>query len=736
MNKLKSFLSKDIKDYNKVILSFGCITFLLCVGILSYFISSSFALFSGEVSGSRNIKMRYTAYTKNFSYKGEPEEYKVKTTGYYYIELGGAQGGDAQYNILYSGGYGAKTSGYIYLEKDTKLYFYVGGQGQTVKGTTTAIVTNTGYNSGSFGTFAASNSTHGGGGGATDVRLVGGSWNDSSSLRSRIMVAAGGGGASSHVSNGISYSGTGGDGGTLYGGEGIRANETCYSYGNGAKQVAGGTATQCTTDGKAYTTDATYQSGFGDGGGTPSYLTGISYAGGGGGYYGGSGGYHAAGGGGSSYISGYAGVNSITDASTITHTAQTKHYSNKYFIGGEMIASQNKGNGYAKIRYVGTKPARKNTKLNSVRYIKSCMSYNTANQGNHWVEIQAIKDGVNVAKGKTVTGTVAQANTTTQAYSNIVDGLIDATGSSGFGYGTTQSAGQCVTVDLGQIYELDEVAAWNYFNDFRRYISNDVTVSSDNSTWTSLAGDEVWRETSNGARWNAYIDHINGYRGKSIMTWWLDGYANTGTYRNTTTTNWKNYASGVATNYAAAMNGTAAGASWGPKYLNLDGTNDWVKVGTANYTKPTIEAVVSPTKTHTAESDIAANWESGGYGIYFGNNNTLTGSYYISSGYRPITDTVGVPTNSVVNIATSYDQTNRRLYKQGELIQSDATYTGAIGTTTNSTIMAIGTNPGGSAAQGSYFQGKVYSFRLYNGVLTDEQLYHNYLYDKQLYNLD
>ena len=58
-----------------------------------------------------------------------------------------------------------------------------------------------------------------------------------------------------------------------------------------------------------------------------------------------------------------------------------------------MIEGQNKGNGYAKIKYIGDKPKRKNANLNNVRYIKDCISYNTRNNNNHWGEIQAIKDG-------------------------------------------------------------------------------------------------------------------------------------------------------------------------------------------------------------------------------------------------------------------------------------------------------------------------------------------------------
>ena len=727
MNKIKSFLSKDIKEYNKVILSLGCIAFLLCVGILSYFISSSFALFSGEVSGSRNIKMRYTAYTKNFSYKGEPEEYKVKNNGYYYIEMAGASGGNSSY-----GSYGALTSGYIYLEKDTKLYFYVGKKGENTTSGTNCKSSGYEFNGGGISTPVNGNCGPTGGG-ATDVRLVGGAWNDTSSLISRIMVAGAGGGAAATLTTYMT-----GSGGTLNGEKAFSANTTYNpQLGNPGTQIAGGAAATKYTGATSGGTAGSFGIG-GTGGGNASGNTSGGGGGGGAGYYGGSGASGAGGGsfpsaGGSSYISGYAGVNSVAESTTITHTNQTKHYSGKYFIGADMIAAQNEGNGYAKIRYVGTKPERKNTKLNNVRYIKDCINYNTINQGNHWSEIQAIKDGVNIAKGKTVTGTTAAASD--RPYSRITDGDLTP---SNWSNASSQAANQCVTVDLGATYDLDEVALWNYFGDSRVYESNNFSVSSDNSTWTNLTNNEVWYETSNGARWNAYIDHINGYVGYSNMYVWYDGYSNTGTTKNFSTTTWKNlvYASNSATNAGTIMNGTAAGASWGNKFLTLDGTNDFVRIAVLNYAKPTIEVVFSPTKSHTDQSVVISNYEGGGYGINVQGGNHVYGQYYIGAWYTTGYDTSPVvETNTIGQVATSYDQTTMKLFKDGKLNQS-AAQAGSIGTPASSTVMAVGTNPYGTAGAAGYFQGRIYSVRIYNTPLTDEQIYHNYLYDKQLFRLD
>ena len=712
MNKIKAFLFKDLKDSNKIILSLGCIIFLVCVVIISYWVNNSFALFSMELSGSRDIKMHYASFTKNFSYKGEPEEYKVKSTGYYYIEMAGASGGLANAR-------GAKTSGYIYLEKDTKLYFYVGKAGSSRD----TNCNNYEFNGGGMALSSKTGVCGLTGGGATDVRLVGGSWDNTSSLISRIMVAGAGGGGGGDATWVV------GSGGTLYG---VRAlNGTFQQYlGNPGTQTSGGAVPTQYSGEVAHATAGSFGKGGSGGSGVSSATTGGG-AGGGSGYYGGSGSsQYATGGfppssGGSSYISGYAGVDSVTESTTITHTGQTKHYSGKYFIGADMISGQNSGNGYAKIRFVGDKPVRKNTKLNNVRYIRDCKNFNTINQGNHWSEIQAIKDGVNIAKGKTVTGTSAAASD--RPYSRVTDGDITP---ANWASPATHTANQCVTVDLGASYDLDEVATWGYFADFRKYQGQDVSVSSDNSTWTNLADDEVWYETSNGARWNAYIDHINGYRGRSKLNIWYDGLSNSGSSKNFTTTTWKNLIYASTTYNGSIMNGTAAGATWGGYYLTLDGTNDYVNIGAVNYTNPTIEIVFAQSSdvstTRYLVSNISANAIRYGYGMYV--SQSLTGFIVgISDSYTHVDSTYSY-SSDIKAQAVSYNSSTLKVFKNGVMTNSS----NASGTIrSSSSNLMVGNTPNGN----NYFPGKIYSVRVYNGVLTDEQMYHNYLYDKQLYNL-
>ena len=276
--------------------------------------------------------------TKTYDYTGEYQTFKAVFSGYYKIELWGAQGG----TYSQPGGKGAYTSGEIYLSAGESIYIYIGG-------TTTS--TTGGWNGGGNGY------TNGrGGGGATDVRLVSTTtkniWNEFESLKSRIMVAAGGGGGQYYNGD---YYGAGGAGGTLTGGDG--STKTHYP-GIGATQSTGG-----------YRSDNYNISTGGFGYGAAALDHQYGEGGGGGGYYGGGGGYIAGGSGGSSYISGYEGCSSIEEASdekNIIHNGSSYHYSGKYFREATMTSGNNSGNGHAKITLVTVEEKSKND-IKSIR---------------------------------------------------------------------------------------------------------------------------------------------------------------------------------------------------------------------------------------------------------------------------------------------------------------------------------------------------------------------------------
>ena len=223
-------------------------------------------------------------------------------------------------------GYGAYTSGKLFVPSRTKFYIYIGHSGFF-----NAVILN-----------RQDASTIYAPGGATDIRLKDSTnWWDTESLISRIMVAAGGGSSEWAFS-------IGGDGGNIVGGESTSANNTLENITfedkcSGATQTHGSICPNYNIS--INSTDATISPTPGTFGiaGIPTpynYTSGWKdYGGiGGGGYYGGTSyGYAFAGSGGSSFISGHPGCNSVQNSTEIIHTNHSYHYSGFIFSNTTMI---------------------------------------------------------------------------------------------------------------------------------------------------------------------------------------------------------------------------------------------------------------------------------------------------------------------------------------------------------------------------------------------------------------
>ncbi len=263
-------------------------------------------------------KKENTKIEEVINFTGSVQEYIVPVSGYYEIELWGA--GTEKVG-------GAYTKGKIKLLAGEKLYFQVGGQGKDCPNSTCPG----GYNGGGdSGNYNGSGSRSGNG--ATDVRLVGGAWDNVDSLKSRIMVA-GGSGEHGTVSSGQA--------GGLVGYQNYNSGYAGYG-GYGGTQTSGGSRASTWSG-----TVAATSGGFGYGGsGGRSKVNGFG-GGGGGGYYGGGGGSGAntgawGGGGGSSFISGHAGAIAINEdgtpkVSSYSMIEDSYHYSGKFFTDTLMI---------------------------------------------------------------------------------------------------------------------------------------------------------------------------------------------------------------------------------------------------------------------------------------------------------------------------------------------------------------------------------------------------------------
>ncbi|NJI81713.1 hypothetical protein GSQ54_14890 [Clostridioides difficile] len=209
-----------------------------------------------------------------FNCTGSEQSVTLKP-GKYKLECWGARGGatGTPYASGFYYGLGGYSCGELILRKETTLYVYVGFDGKKGMSPTPFAQSYT-FNGGGYGSSRS-------GGGATDIRLVGGEWDNEQGLLSRIIVAGGGGGTfDTHH---------GGHGGGLKGNLGTSVNSAV---------CLGGTQFEC---GRSYLDDGSCDGSFGKGA-NPTNVSACS--GGGGGWFGGSRAYHTeyGSGGGSGYV--------------------------------------------------------------------------------------------------------------------------------------------------------------------------------------------------------------------------------------------------------------------------------------------------------------------------------------------------------------------------------------------------------------------------------------------------
>lgn len=240
-----------------------------------------------------------TQTVHEFAYDEElgVHEFTVESSGYYLLEVWGAQGGDCTgtaKDVSYTryGGKGGYAKGYVWLTKGETIYVCVGGEGEDYdEEEETALG---GYNGGGNATKVGVKVNHifGGGGGATHIaRQYGNLENLKNSASSVLIVAGGGGGArwQSNMDHSQAKFGNGGDGGGEVGGIGQLRDVTIDSDHANYKDFSSVVGSQ--TGGYAFGKGEDNKNG---------------NAGGGGGWYGGfsGSGNVGAGNGGSGYIGG------------------------------------------------------------------------------------------------------------------------------------------------------------------------------------------------------------------------------------------------------------------------------------------------------------------------------------------------------------------------------------------------------------------------------------------------
>lgn len=323
------------------------------------------------------IKALWVKTVVNFDYTGGEQIFAVPATGYYKLEVWGAQGGYWTSSADARGGYGGYSIGVVKFNKNENKYVNVGGSG-----TVTSEVENLlgGYNGGGNGYYWRATLTNGAGGGATHIASTSGQLKTlSQNVSSVLIVAGGGGGGGSNGYDGDVNNHPGGNGGGIRGGDGKYADNKDGANGLGGTQSAGGAydesnmIVRCNNgQGRDYTTFHVPGSigSFGQGGNGWVFVTdggnvdcdGIGGgSGGGGGFYGGGGSsIWSGGGGGSGYIgnsnliSGGGLTKHMTCYSCSTSTDAATRTNSNTNVSATAIADYSKtGDGYARITYLG-----------------------------------------------------------------------------------------------------------------------------------------------------------------------------------------------------------------------------------------------------------------------------------------------------------------------------------------------------------------------------------------------
>ena len=259
--------------------------------------------------------------TYDFDYAGTEQTFIANTTGYYKLEIWGAQGGKGATN--YIGGFGGYSVGKIFLKKNEILYINVGGSGEEFNG---------GYNGGGN----RDNNNHvwrgGAGGGATSIAKSSGILLELKEKTSDILLVSGGGGGACGDLREVIYNGGSGGG---FSGTALNSIAT-----PGNQNTSGIDANNRTT------------SSFGQGG-----LAG-NEGGGGGGFYGGGSGRHDrigySGAGGSGYIGNPLLTNKVMYCYNCegSNEESTKTISTTCNEETPTSYCAKKGNGYARITLV------------------------------------------------------------------------------------------------------------------------------------------------------------------------------------------------------------------------------------------------------------------------------------------------------------------------------------------------------------------------------------------------
>ncbi len=283
----------------------------------------------------------------------------------------------------------------------------------------------------------------------------------------------------------------------------------------------------------------------------------------------------------------------------------------------------------------------------------------------------------------------------------------------------------------GNVYDWIAESNLNTYRVLRGFV-----YETDSSSW--LAGnrrnvDSPYGHDARSSRLALYIPVSNAVGAdeyvKSGLILHLDGLDNTKSGHNNSTNVWEDLSGNN-------NNGTIKGASWLNDGLYFDGVDDWVPIKELNYPEVSLEVVFKdnsiPDNSHHY---MFCNMEQGGYGLGNNGSNGLVGQVCVNNEYQYLSiDNFDSTIKNTLTITSNGKES--KLYLNGNLVKSIIVENGIISYPNNSTIMALGTNPESSTnIQLESYKGNIYSARMYNRVLTEQEVKNNYEIDKSRFGM-
>ena len=180
-------------------------------------------------------------------------------------------------------------------------------------------------------------------------------------------------------------------------------------------------------------------------------------------------------------------------------------------------------------------------------------------------------------------------------------------------------------------------------------------------------------------------------------------------------------------------------SGWTGNSLLLDGKNDWVSMQKIYNNNMTVEIALKILNEKDGKKlYVIDNYESGGMGIEKNTSGYMLGAVNVDGSYYTALSNNKINDNTKYSLTLQYDGSNI-LYREND-IKYNTYAEGRIKEPINSTRFALGVNASGEnydnmESSEAFNNFEVYSVRIYNRALTDDEVSQNYNVDKERFGI-